>query len=161
MTTFAHNGNGKLVKGPGGKLAKDCECCCPATCSGTDGIGWRIAGYVGGLFDLTGCSAYTFLAKTSPVWPGTFPEALNNTNICYWTPGTGVDLSISGKAAFGRNPRILVGCESTLLEIYLRLFDGGQLLVWQGENVGTTIDGTYTKIAGCAGPSALSVEENT
>ena len=96
MSTFAHQGNGKLIKGPGGKFAKDCVCC-GCTCPN----GYRIVSYSDGLFTipnpcsgnaLSACPGYT-------AWDGTFAYQLFPPACTDWyhaDPSTSPNRCISG-----------------------------------------------------------------
>ena len=103
MSTFAHIGNGKLVKGPSGKLAADCQCCgpCPYIDSSVDFV---ITDFDAGDFD--DCGAGSF-ASGATAWDGTFyyNTDYSDYNVafadpCVWLPAfAGLsDLSFQGEA---------------------------------------------------------------
>lgn len=163
MTTFAHQGNGKLVKGPGGKLAKDCECCtesCPdVVCTGTDGVGWRIVDYADGMID---ASCVTGACASEPTWDGTFTWKRNpceyrmaanrciDGKVSKYNEGTptAISLLFDGDGNAYYDIRITAG--------------GTRTTLWGGQKYcGDTFAGVYTQTNGCSsGPSTIEIEEN-
>lgn len=166
MTTFAHNGNGKLVKGPGGKLAKDCQCCgCPdVVCTGTDGVGWRIVGYMDGMIDLAylGSPPPSGQCGARPTWDGTFTAFNDLSNGCNYAIDQEYCMDGWRLVSTPDRSEVSLDPDGDDFTYGLRLRVGSAGIVWQGAKIcGDTFAGIYTQTGGSAsGPSTLELEEN-
>lgn len=163
--SFAHQGNGKLLKGTSGKLALDCQCCgCPdVVCTGTDGAGWRIVGYTDGMIDTAylGAPPPSGACGVRPTWDGVFSK--------YTTTGNGCNYRIDQEYCMDGwrltfSPtlsEVSLDPAGSDFSYSLRLATGSHV-IWEGSKFcGSTFAGIYTQTAGGAsGPSSLELEEN-
>ena len=161
--------NGKPIINADGTFQRQCcgcaETCPDVVCSGTNGVGWRVAGYTDGMFDTSclGTATGGNVCGVRPTWDGKL-IARNFIQPCeyrvdqeYCIDGwkaiitgsaTAISLNFDGDGNAFYQIRISVG--------------GSNNIVWAGQKLcGDTFAGIYEQINGCAsGPSSVEVEEN-
>ena len=143
--------------------ASDCDegLAVPATCPGC-GLARYFQLAAGGLGQLAPCATCQNPVASNGPWGGRFGPI--SAGICRWNlePAAGVtDTTLGGKALAVGFSWLELNAAQSRWEIIIKCRGGiVSPVVWQGtKTTGRTPAGDYTRIAGCSGPTTLTLEK--